>query len=108
MYQAMCGRIDLYGQGVAVLKQAKELALDLSERLELPEEALLGAAKLSVTAGRRALVENHQGILEYSRERIVVSIGRGQIRLGGSELRLLAMNKRELLIGGRIQNVEWE
>lgn len=93
---------------MAVLKQVRELALDLSERLELPEEALLGAGKISVTAGRRALVENHRGILEYGRDRIVVGMNRGQVRLNGSELQLLAMNKRELLIGGRIQSVEWE
>ena len=48
----------------------------LAERLELPEEALDGAAKLTVTAGRRALIENPRGILVYSRERIAVAFGR--------------------------------
>lgn len=104
----MSGGIDLYGQEVAALKKIGLLASDLAERLDLPEDALLGAAKLTVTAGRRALIENHRGILEYGTERILVSTGRGKISLQGSELKLTAMNKTELLISGRLKVVEWE
>lgn len=89
------------------LKAIKELPGELGERLELPGEAM-GAVKLSVTGGRRALVENHRGLLEYGTEQIRVSTGRGQLVLRGSELRLAAMNRRELLISGKLQAVEWE
>ncbi len=88
------------------MKKRKLLALDLSEKLQLPEEALLSAAKLTVTAGRRALIENHRGILEYGPNYIAVSTGEGRIGLNGSELRLLAMSGRDLLIGGHSQSVE--
>ena len=100
--------INLYGQGVMPLKMAEKVASDLAERFRLPEDVLLGAAKLSVIAGRQALVENHRGVLEYGTERILVSTGRGKIILNGSGLRLAAMNKTELLICGKIQTVEWE
>ena len=104
----MSGGIDLYGQEVAGLKKRDGLARELAERMELPTEALLGAAKLSVTGGRQALIENHRGILAYGPEQIVVSTGRGKICLNGSELRLRAMNKNELLVLGKLQSVEWE
>ena len=38
----------------------------------------------------------------------VVCTGRGSISLGGSGLRLVAMNKNELLVSGKLQSVEWE
>ena len=79
----------------------------LAERLELPEEALDGAAKLTVTAGRRALIENHRGILEYSRERIAVAFGRERLSLIGEGLRIVAMNRKELLICGELKEVLW-
>ncbi len=79
----------------------------LADRLELPEDALSGAGKLSVTAGRRALIENHRGILEYSRERIAVSFGKERLSLYGRELRIVAMNRRELLICGELQEIVW-
>ena len=76
--------------------------------LALPEDALLGTAKLTVTGGKRLLVENHRGVMDYGRERIVVSLGRGKLNISGTELVIAAMNRRELLIRGRIQSVEWE
>lgn len=91
-----------------MLKKIGTMASDLADRLDLPEDALLGAAKLTVTAGRRALIENHRGILEYGTEQIIVSTGRGKLRLQGSELKLMAMSGRELLISGRLNSVEWE
>lgn len=93
---------------MAALKKTAALASDLAERLDLPEDALLGKAKLTVTAGRRALIENHRGILEYGTEQILVSTGRGRIRLLGSELKLLAMSGSELLISGKLSSVEWD
>ena len=90
------------------LKKRKGLCENIADRLELPEEALLGAAKLTLTANRRALIENHCGIEEYGPEEIRVRLKRGGIVLRGSELRLEAMNKGELLICGKLQSVEWE
>lgn len=100
--------IALYGTEVEAVKKAKRLLGEVCERLELPEEAVAGAAKLTVTAGRSALVENHRGLLEYGAEQIRVGTGRGQIVLRGSGLTLAAMNGEELLIRGALQSVEWE
>ena len=104
----MSGSIDIYGSEVAPVKNMKELPQDLAQRLELPEEALLGALKLTVTGGRQALVENHRGLLDYSEERILISAIKGKLAISGTGLSLAAMNKSELLVKGRIQSVEWE
>lgn len=108
MYQVMTPGIDIYGIEVKPVKSKKELPQELAERLALPEEALLGAAKLTVTGGRQLLVENHRGVMDYGQERIVVSLGRGKLNISGTALVIRAMNRRELLVSGRIQSVEWE
>lgn len=89
------------------MKKKQGVLPRLADRLELPEEALSGAAKLTVIAGRRALIENHQGILEYSRERITLKLGAGCLSLMGQELRIAAMNRQEVLIRGEVQDVSW-
>jgi len=89
------------------MKKKRDALPALADRLELPEDALTGAGKLSVTAGRRALIENHKGILEYSPERIAVSFGRESLSLYGQELRIVAMNRRELLIAGKLREIAW-
>ena len=89
------------------MKKLRELPYELADKLELPEDVLLGSAKLTVTGGRSAVIENHRGVLEYTAERIVVAVPRGKVGLDGTGLRLKAMNKNELLVGGRIRNIEW-
>ncbi len=108
MYQTMRRCIDLYGIEVLPMKKSHLLPYELADRLNMPEDVLLGAAKLTVTAGRRALVENHRGVIDYSEERIVIASGRGTVSIMGAKLCIAAMNRAELLITGRIQSVEWE
>ena len=93
---------------MAALRKRRGLGEDIADRLDLPGEALLGSAKLTLTANRRTLIENHCGILKYGPEQIQISVKRGKIVLRGSDLRLAAMNKGELLICGKLQSVEWE
>ena len=87
--------------------KAERLVQDLGERLELPGEAL-GASRVTVTAGQRILVENHRGIQEYGEELSTVGTERGKLRFFGTQLRLEAMNGRELLIVGKLRQVEWD
>ena len=71
----MCGRISLSRNEVVYLG-VRDFPADLAERLELPGELLPGTGRLTLSGGRRALVEGQRGILEYTAERIVVSFGR--------------------------------
>ncbi len=93
---------------MAALKNIRAAAEELSGRLELPTELDLTAARLTVVDGRQLLLENHRGLLSYGSERMVIAMKRGRLCLTGSGLSLLAMNRRELLIGGKLQAVEWE
>ena len=93
---------------MAGLKKIKAAAQDLTDRLELPEDIVFSSAKLTVIAGRKMLVENHRGVLEYGTERIVVACNRGKIVLNGCGLSIEAMNKNELLICGKLACVDWE
>lgn len=89
------------------MKKKQGVLPRLADRLELPEEALSGAAKLTLVAGRRALIENHRGILEYSPERITLSLGGARLSIYGQELRIAAMNRQEVLIRGEVQDISW-
>ncbi len=90
------------------MKNIRGLCGDLAERLELPQEALPGALRLTALDDRRLLIENHRGLLAYGTEEIRVSAARGQLRVRGSELTMRAMDRAALLIAGRLQSVEWE
>ena len=55
-------------EGGEPVKRLSDIPLEIAERLDLPAESVAGVPKLTVTGRRRALVENHCGLLEYSHE----------------------------------------
>ena len=90
------------------MKRIKGLCEDLAERLELPQEALPGALRLTALDDRRLLIENHRGLLAYGTEEIRVAAARGALTVRGSGLTMSAMDRSALLIVGHLQRIEWE
>ena len=80
----------------------------LAEKLDLPAEALAGAARVTVTGRNRVLIDNHRGILAYTDELLEVSCGRERIRVRGENLLLRAMDHEELLLTGTIFALDLE
>ncbi|MDL2273784.1 YabP/YqfC family sporulation protein [Oscillospiraceae bacterium OttesenSCG-928-G22] len=75
--------------------------------LDLPGEVLLTVPKIEVTGGYEALIENHQGILEYGDTEMRVNGGAAVLKVTGEGLELVAMNASEMKIRGRIFAVEF-
>ena len=75
--------------------------------LELPEDALLKEAKVSMTGGKRMLIENHRGLLSYSDTAVEVLTAEGKLSVIGNGFIIRAMRDRDLLIFGDIRSVEW-
>jgi sporulation protein YqfC len=67
-----------------------------ADTFDLPGEVLLDLPRLTVTGGRRVMVENHQGLMDYSPERIVVAGGRVILKIVGEALELRAMTAEAL------------
>ena len=68
---------------------------------------ILSKVPLVELAGQnRVLIENHLGVLAYSLEEIQVMVCYGSVRVIGSELRLMEMNKEQLVISGRIDALQ--
>ena len=73
--------------------------------LEWLRDAVGGEARATVAAGRRALIENHAGILEYGPELVRLSARNGEIRVQGRELTLSEVRAHSLIVNGRIDAV---
>ena len=77
-----------------------------AELLDLPADALAGLPRLVLVGDGELRVENHKGILAYGSEEIHISGGSYLLKITGSGLELRAMTGVELLITGRIQNIQ--
>ena len=78
-----------------------------TDTFDLPGEVTLDLPRLTVTGGRRVVVENHQGLMDYSPECIVVTGGKVTLRIIGDALELRAMSAEALLISGNVFRVEF-
>ncbi|MCI5898100.1 MAG: YabP/YqfC family sporulation protein [Firmicutes bacterium] len=83
----------------------------IGERLfssPLAEDLVGGQSRIELTGGRRLLIEDHRGILEYTDSLLRVALRRGQVRVTGDDLRLTALTLRELAVSGTIRAIELE
>lgn len=83
----------------------QDLLSRLTEDLELPGEILPGQSLVELAGDRRVLIENHQGITEYSRCRIGATVSFGRVLVCGEDLELARMTQRQLVITGRVEGV---
>ena len=82
--------------------------IDLAaERLEIPVFGLHGQPRVTLTGRRQMLLEQHQGLTRYSPECVEIALRNGRVRLTGTDLRLVAMDRGAVLISGEITSVEF-
>ena len=87
------------------MPKSDALREEIAEWLNLPAGAA-GVVKVTLLGARRALVEEHRGLLGYSRERIEIDGGAHRVCIDGEGLELEAMDREALLVTGRILSVE--
>lgn len=76
--------------------------------LELPKDLMLGAAILTVTGRREALIANYKGILEYQDTFIRVQTKNCRILISGAHLAIEYYTNEEMKITGLIEEVRYE
>ena len=76
-----------------------------AQMLELPADVIAGLSRLELIGDNELRIEQHKGILVYSREEIHVSAGKFIIKVMGDHLDLRAMTGLELLITGQISSI---
>lgn len=77
----------------------------LAETADLQGEAFPGQPLIEVYGERRVLIEHHNGVTEYGREKIQVKVRYGYLCICGRCLELAQMTADQLVITGHIDTV---
>ena len=83
-------------------------ARKLDEILEIPVELRTNNPKITIVGFERLLIENYKGILEYQDYFVRVNTYIGIININGFNLQLEEMTSDDLLVIGKIENVDFE
>lgn len=85
--------------------KGRDLLQRLTDQTEFGAQPLPGQPIIEIAGERRVLIENHQGVKEYSRERITVKVHFGCVSICGCQLELIQMTRERLVICGRIEEI---
>lgn len=88
------------------MAKGKHWTQRLADAADLAAEPVPGVTVVELAEDRRVLIERHQGVTEYCRERITVKVRFGCIAVCGQGLELNRMSKDQLVISGRIEAVQ--
>ncbi len=88
----------------SILSESKELIV---ESLKLPKDTMLGAAIVTITGNREAFIENYKGIIEYTKQSIVLQGKNCRICFEGEQLSIDYYTNEDMKISGSIEAVRY-
>lgn len=62
---------------------------------------------IEIRGNREVLIDEAEGILEYSEEKIVILLGRLKLEISGKRLNLLTMNEGRISVEGFIESLRY-
>ena len=80
----------------------------VSKFLEIPREVISDVPKIIITGFDEILIENFKGILEYEDFFVRISTSLGNININGFNLKLNQMTDDDILVNGKIENIDFE
>lgn len=96
------------GGGLHMRSKKNNIKNAVSEILELPKDIMLDLPKVTMVGKMEVHIENHKGIIEYSREIIRINTGEGILKITGKTMNIKNIMTEELTIAGEIISVEFK
>ena len=80
----------------------------VSKFLEIPREVISNIPKITITGFDEVFIENFKGILEYEDFFARISTEIRNININGFNLKLDQMTDNDILVSGKIENIDFE
>ncbi len=94
-------------RNTASVPAAQKAAARLERAMELPAGSFGLDTHIEIWGGRRAVVENCRGVLEYEEGVVRLAVTGGEVRLTGTALDIRALGDNEAIVCGSLAAVEF-
>lgn len=88
------------------MNRARTLLAEMAERVDLPPDLAAGLPSIEVAGFREMSMEPHDGLVEYTRERVSVESCIGRVTVLGTGLTIKRMNRERITVAGNLTGVE--
>lgn len=79
----------------------------ISTSLDIPSETILNVPSIKIIGNSEINIENHKGIIEYSKEILRINSIIGIIKITGKDLHIKEINHEETFLTGTIYLIEF-
>jgi sporulation protein YqfC len=83
-----------------------KLRSKITESLDLPKEVILDVPNIRIKGDSEVFIENHKGIIEYTKDILRLNSALGIIKINGDNLQIKEINQEDMLILGNIFIIE--
>jgi sporulation protein YqfC len=77
------------------------------EKLDLPKDIIFNLPRLTMVGNQELFIENHQDVIHFSPNKLILSLSEGSLEIEGSELMIRSIFPQEVLIEGVITNIKY-
>ena len=88
-------------------KKFKRAKLKAAKILEFPEDVMLDLPRVTIAGNTRAYIDNHMGIVGYTREKVEIALPEGVVCFLGEEFSMDEFEVKRIVISGKIHSVNY-
>jgi sporulation protein YqfC len=78
-----------------------------SDALDIPEEIVLDVPVIKIVSNNKIIIENHKGIIEYSKTTVRINSKIGIVALKGEDFVIKYITQDEIILEGEIEVIEF-
>ncbi len=95
-------------ENVNLKKTRKKMGEKVANTFDLPKEVIMDIPKVTLIGNKEISIENHKGVIQYTNEKIRISITGGELIISGEGLIINSIIPEEVIIYGEISQISFE
>ena len=76
--------------------------------LDIPQDIVLDLPRITMLGNKQLLVENHEGIIEYTPLLVRIKLNQGELIITGEELTLGNLQAEQILVEGTVRDITYD
>ena len=88
-----------------IFAKSRDMQQKIGKFLDIPNDVVQDLPKMTMIGNLQLYIENHRGIIEYSTEKIRISVGIGEIEVTGNMLTIRTISKDDVNLDGVIEAI---
>jgi sporulation protein YqfC len=88
-------------------RKQRPIAHKLANLLDIPLDTVIDWPRMTLSGNKSLTITNHRGVIEYDQTLVRINTRFGELKISGVGLTLISAVKDEVVVEGKINQMEW-